>query len=140
MGGLGVLGTFGAFFPAATGSAAAAGGGASFCWSSFAFSSSAAAISQTNNNTLYGTSQISNCTIICSWDNAGGHAIAAAGATNIANCTMRVLNASAKAIYSAAAITLKYSNNSFEGSTNPISVTITQGIINTFDNKGNILI
>ena len=115
-------------------------GGASFIWNSYAYSSGAAAISQTNNNTLYGTSQISNCTIICSWDNVGGHAIAAAGATNIANCTMRVLNASAKAIYSAAAITLKYSNNSFEGSTNPISATITQGIINTFDNKGNILI
>lgn len=115
-------------------------GGASFIWNSFAYSEGAAAISQTNNNTLYGTSQISNCTIICSWDNAGGHAINASGTTNIANCTMRVLNASAKAIYSAAALTLKYANNTYEGSTAPISTTITQGIINTSDNQGNILV
>ena len=118
----------------------AAGGGAAFCWNSFAFSQGAAAISQTNNNTTYGTSQISNCTIICSWDNVGGHAINASGTTNIANCTMRVLNASAKAIYSASTLTLKYANNTYEGSTAPISTTITQGIVNTHDNQGNILI
>jgi hypothetical protein len=35
---------------------------------------------------------------------------------------------------------MKYSNNSFEGATTPVNANITQGIINTQDNQGNILI
>lgn len=118
----------------------ASGGGGSFCWNSFAYSQASSAISQTNNNTTFGTSQISNCTIVCFWDSVNGHAINASGITNIANCSMRVSNVSAKAIFSASALTLKYANNTFEGSTAPISATITQGITNVLDTKGNILI
>ncbi len=83
---------------------------------------------------------INNCTIINYWNNASGHCLEANAAMPVSNCVFQVANASAKAIYSASALTLKYANNTFKGSTAPISTTITQGIINTFDNQGNILI
>ncbi len=76
------------------------------------------------------------------WNNAAGHAItiSAVSQFDIVNTTAIVTNASANAIYSASATTLNYANNSFKGSTTAVNANITQGIVNTQDNQGNILI
>jgi hypothetical protein len=87
-----------------------------------------------------GNASVKNCVIVNDWNNASGNGINSVSVLVVNNCSIKVANASAKAIYSASAITMKYANNNFEGSTNPISTTITQGIVNTFDNQGNILI
>ena len=87
-----------------------------------------------NNNAI-------NCTVISKWNNAGGHGIRVTGANNqILQCAIEVTNASANAINATTALTTMYANNSFKGSTTPINVNITQGVTNTHDNQGNILI
>ena len=83
---------------------------------------------------------LNNCVMVNNWNNAGGNGVTPIANSSILNSTFEVTNAAAKAIYSASALTIKYANNSFKGSTNPISTTVTQGIVNTFDNQGNILI
>jgi hypothetical protein len=88
----------------------------------------------TNNNAI-------NCTVISKWNNVGGHGIRVTGANNqILQCAIEVTNASANAINATTALTTKYANNSFKGSTTPINANITQGVTNTHDNQGNILI
>ena len=63
----------------------------------------------------------------------------AAGAT--ANDTITVtVTGVGYLVDSASATTLNYANNSFKGSTTPVNANITQGIVNTQDNQGNILI
>ena len=85
-----------------------------------------------------------NCSLESAWNNSGGHCIVdqdtIVNTTQIVNCTFKVANSSAYAIYATNASTFKYSNNAFIGSTNPLTANITQGIINTQDNQGNILL
>lgn len=84
---------------------------------------------------------IMDSSVVCTWDNASGHGVKMSGTTGaICNCAIEVGNSSANCINSAAASTLKYSNNSFKGSTTAVNANVTQGISNSPDSKGNILI
>jgi hypothetical protein len=87
---------------------------------------------------LYG--EALNCTSICNWNNIAGHSVNLNGISTITNCTLKVANATANAIYSSAAVVVKYANNSYIGATTPVNANVTQGIINSQDNQGNILI
>jgi hypothetical protein len=85
---------------------------------------------------------ITNCSVKCLWNNAGGHGVylsVGTGFITVSNNTIEVINTSAYCI-SGGTTSAKYSNNSFSGSTTPINPTITQLITNTSDNQGNILI
>jgi hypothetical protein len=87
---------------------------------------------------------VNACTVSCLWDNVGGHAInttSASTGVDIRNCNLTVTNASAYCINGASASTFKYASNTFKGSTTAVNTTnVTQGITNTEDNQGNILI
>lgn len=84
---------------------------------------------------------IMDSSIFCGWNSASGHGIRMSGTTGvISNNIIDVSNTSANCINSAAASTLKYSINTFKGATTPVNANITQGMINTQDNQGNILI
>lgn len=84
---------------------------------------------------------VDNCSIECTWNNLGGHGFRTDVTTvPVKNSSIKVTNASANCLYSASAITVKYASNVFEGSTTPVNANITQGITNTQDNQGNILI
>ena len=75
------------------------------------------------------------------WNNIAGHGIVIAGSNaEIVQCTVEVTNASANCISGSSTLTTKYANNAFKGSTLAINANITQGITNTHDNQGNILI
>jgi hypothetical protein len=90
---------------------------------------------------------ISNCTIFSRYDNASGHAIVL-GATlfsgppnvDVLKNTLIVSNTSANCLYAASAYTSKYTSNVFKNATTPVNANITQGVVNTEDNQGNILI
>ena len=92
----------------------------------------------TVNITTYGS--LKNCTIINDWNNASGHGVPANSVLTVINCVIKVTNASANCLSAGSAITMKYANNVFEGSTTAVNANITQGITNTQDNQGNILI
>jgi len=87
---------------------------------------------------------INSCSIRSLWNNAGGHAFntsAASAAIEITNSYFTVSNTSAYCINSPAGSTIKYSGNKYKGSTIPVNTTnITQGLTNTQDNQGNILL
>jgi hypothetical protein len=88
-------------------------------------------------------SQVStrNSTLINGWNNASGHAyISPSASSDICNNVMSVTNTSANCIYNASAVSPKYANNAFKGATTPVNANITQGISNTQDNQGNILL
>lgn len=100
------------------------------------------------NSYLYTTAQLScrfpkdfmNNIITCTWNNAGGHGIQCLANNTITNNTIVVTNASANALNAGAAISLKYANNCFKGSTTPVNANITQLVTNTQDSQGNILL
>lgn len=82
-------------------------------------------------------------TVRCLWNNAGGNCTTSFGVSSfeILNSFLEVTNASAYCITGYIGSTWKYSNNSFKGATTAVNSTnITQGITNTSDTKGNILI
>ena len=82
-----------------------------------------------------------NCSIENTWNSVSGHGVLLNGAgVEVTNCSISVTNASANCIIGAGPITVKYANNSFRGATTPININVTQGITNTHDNQGNILI
>lgn len=82
-----------------------------------------------------------NCTIESTWADPNGHAISLNGVgVEVHNSYLSVANTSANCLRGAGAITAKYSNNAFQGATTPINANVTQGITNTQDNQGNILI
>ena len=87
---------------------------------------------------------VNTCTAICLWDNVGGHAInttSASTGVEIRSSSLSVTNASAYCINGASGSTFKYAVNTYKGSTTAVNSTnITQGITNTHDNQGNILI
>jgi hypothetical protein len=88
--------------------------------------------------TTYGS--LKNCTIINDWNSASGHGVSANSVLTVINCAIKVFSASANCLNASSAVTMKYTNNAFEGATTPVNANITQGIINTQDNQGNILI
>jgi len=75
------------------------------------------------------------------YNNAAGHAlqIGAFGNT-VASGYFAVANASANCINSASVISTKIAKNTYVGSTTPVNVNITQSMVNTQDNYGNILL
>ena len=87
-----------------------------------------------------------NSTVVCKWNNAGGHCTTSNVLLEleIVNSSFKVANASAYCIDGyggAGGSTWKYANNSFEGSTTPVNTAnISQGIVNTSYSQGNILI
>lgn len=88
--------------------------------------------------TTYGS--LKNCTIINDWPSASGHGVPANSVLTVINCAIKVASTSANCLNASSPVTMKYTNNAFEGATTPVNANITQGIINTQDNQGNILI
>jgi hypothetical protein len=76
------------------------------------------------------------------WDNAAGHAFvqwSSGSGSVLNNVFLRTTNASANCINSGGvAATIGYSHNSYLGATTPISSFVTQTLVNTEDNQGNI--
>ena len=96
---------------------------------------STAATAAANGATWY------NCTFQSTWNNAAGRAFDCQyGQCTLINSSFKVANTSANCIYNAAVKTIKYANNAFDGATTPVNANITQGVTNTHDNQGNILI
>jgi hypothetical protein len=95
-----------------------------------------------------GLSAIANyygCSLRTNWNNASGHLLTSSLSGTISyeivNCFMQVANASAYIMTSANASNVKYANNTYKGSTTPINTAVvTQTIVNTQDNQGNILL
>ena len=86
---------------------------------------------------------ISSASIISNWDDAVGYAILdqlTGTNSKILNNTLKVFNAGANGYFTANAKTIKYSGNIFDGTANIVNADATQGIINTLDNQGNIII
>lgn len=83
-----------------------------------------------------------NCTMICNYNNSAGHCLRLGNAGGeVVNCYMKVTNSSAYCITGLTPFTIKYASNIYSGSTTPVYTTnITQGISNTQDNQGNILL
>lgn len=96
---------------------------------------------ESDGSTVIYNTYLDNSFVYCKWNNAGGHAfyIDNSAYTSVNNY-LRVTNASANCLYSAIPITPKYSNNTYQGATTPVNANITQGITNTQDNQGNILL
>jgi hypothetical protein len=101
---------------------------------------SLAAMALFMNNTTSGC-KIYNTEAYSKWNNAAGHGVVVAGSNaEIVQCTIEVTNASANCISGSSALTAKYANNAFKGSAVAVNANITQGIVNTHDNFGNIII
>jgi hypothetical protein len=90
---------------------------------------------------------IYNCFLESTWNNSAGHGLTfasnyGAAAIDVVNSTIRVVNASANCIvsFNGAGTPINYSNNVFKGATTPIGPNITQNVVNTQDNQGNILL
>jgi len=81
-----------------------------------------------------------NCTIENRWNNAGGHGIAVFNGCDINNTVIKVTSTSANCLYSGSAATVKYANNAFKGATTAVNANVTQGVVNSHDSQGNILI
>ena len=91
-------------------------------------------------NTTSG-SKIYNTEIISKWNNASGHGIILSGNnTQVVQCTIEVTNSSANCLFGLGPLTTKYANNAFAGSLTAVTSNITQGMVNTHDAQGNILI
>ncbi len=104
-----------------------------------AYSSVSAAL---NVNVASGTPLFaSNCTFWSGFNSASGHAvIVRQSGYSIVNCTLRTTAGTANCINGTVALTLKYAGNIYAGSTTPVNANVTQTVINTQDNQGNILI
>lgn len=92
--------------------------------------------------TINNATQVTNCRVLSSYNNVVGHAILCSSGTTsvITNNVLSVANVGASCIIGGASITSKYSSNVYIGSTTPVNANVTQGITNTQDSQGNILI
>ena len=84
-----------------------------------------------------------NCSIITDYNNAAGHAISigpSSGNPAFVNNYIQVANASANCIVGSNAFSAAITGNAYKGATTPVNANVTQTIINTKDNQGNILI
>jgi hypothetical protein len=94
-------------------------------------------------NNLTPGSKIYNTEAISRWSNAGGHGIMVSGSnTEIVQCVIETTSPLANCIFPSGSLptTVKYANNAFKGATVAVNANITQGMINTHDNQGNIII
>ena len=85
----------------------------------------------------YGGGLISNCNIICNYNNAGGHAFSGCNGT-VTNSVIQVTNSSAYAF--TGTNTMYLSNNGIKGTTNFKSAGITNAQTNTADAQGNTIL
>jgi hypothetical protein len=84
--------------------------------------------------------KVYNANIICNWNNAAGYGINGNGSlpVSLINCQFQLANSSAPYMYvGGAAKVINMRGNTYEGGA-AFNVNITQGIINTEDNQGNI--
>jgi hypothetical protein len=88
--------------------------------------------------------KIMNCSATSDYNFSSGHGLTSQGSAtsglSILNCVFTVTNSAAFAIDATAAQTINYAGNAYLGCTTPIDSLITQGIVNTEDNQGNILV
>ena len=82
-----------------------------------------------------------NCSFICEWDNASGHALDVTGIdggnADFMNCTFEVVNSSANCIYSGDAETISVGNSGFKGATTPVNANVTISLTTAPDSNGN---
>ena len=85
---------------------------------------------------------MNNCSIVTTWNNSLGHAVTTwyGPSGQYVNNYLQVANSSARIFNSTNVGALVYANNTMKGSASPISPNITQSVINTQDNQGNILL
>ena len=101
---------------------------------------------QTNANVaawIRDNTEIKNCNIVNNYNATTGHGTSSAvvrTGIKIHNTTIKVANASAFCISSYPNCTVSYLNNSFQGSTTPVSSNVIQITTNTSDSQGNILV
>lgn len=77
------------------------------------------------------------------WNNAGGHAFSqwSSGSGSVLNnMFLRVTNSGANCINAGAATTFNYSQNAYLGATTSVNANVTQGLANTEDNQGNLVL
>jgi hypothetical protein len=128
------IGGVGTFYNSTLISSSNYGAASATLYNSYAQSSSSVA---TNSSSIY------NSTVRCLWNNIGGHCTSTnvIGYREILSSFLEVTNASAYCITGYAGSTWKYAANTYKGSTTAVNSTnIIQGITNTSDNQGNILI
>jgi len=95
------------------------------------------------NSVFYDYAQkLYNCIVTSNYNNSAGHCLRLGNAGGeVVNCFLKVTNSSAYCITGLTPFTIKYASNIYSGSTTPVYTTnITQGISNTEDNQGNILL
>jgi hypothetical protein len=87
------------------------------------------------------SASFNNNHIDCTWNNTGGHAFQAGQSGDVlCGNVFQVANASANCLNAGSAVTTKYVDSKLIGATTPVNANITQGMVNTEDNFGNILI
>jgi hypothetical protein len=82
----------------------------------------------------------SNMTCISEYNNVNGHAAEGANNAIIANSTLNVKHTGSNCLFKSTPVTQKYTQCTFKTATTPVNANITQGMINTQDNQGNIII
>ncbi|MCS5663941.1 MAG: hypothetical protein NZ604_06630 [Flavobacteriales bacterium] len=97
-------------------------------------------ITDSGGRTLDRCMDVRDATIINNWNNATGHGVSFDVNSTIVNCSIQVANASANCLFASSAKTVKYANNTFEGSTTAVHGNITQDSSNVTDAYGNTLI
>ncbi len=103
-------------------------------------------ISANTERTVFGIGdlKINNCIIVSDYNSVNGHAVQvdASGTSEITNCSLRTLHASANCIYASSSANVKFAGNTYGGSTTPVNANITQYInaLNVADAQGNVLI
>jgi hypothetical protein len=101
------------------------------------FIQSSAAVAISSNSGLI----LNSVFIKNTWNNAGGHGlIVGVDTVEVYNCIFDLINTSANCLTALTAKNIKYANNAFKGATVAVNANITQGMINTHDNQGNIII
>ena len=107
-----------------------------YCFNTTSISTSNASFWDTSSN-----GKIYNCNLITSYNNAGGYGILGNGGTlpvSIINCTFQLANTTAPYIYNGnVAKVINMKGNTYEGGAE-FNANITQGIIATADNQGNV--
>jgi hypothetical protein len=94
-------------------------------------------------NNLTTGSKIYNTEAISRWNNISGSGILVSGSnTEIVQCIIETTSPLANCIFPSGSLptTVKYANNVFKGANVAVNANITQGMINTQDNQGNIII
>ena len=83
-----------------------------------------------------------NVYIKSTWNSVNGHGIRAINVNTIEliNCTIEVANSSANCLHATTSRSVKYIGNKWKSATTPVNANIIQGMINTQDNQGNIII